>query len=85
LLTSEQPAKPAVTNPPATSSQPSEKEGTEDANQPGAVADDSADVLALCRLITRILMRILHEHNDHVLQNLFPRRPQDTPQRRNTL
>jgi hypothetical protein len=85
LLTSEQPAKPAVTNPPATSSFTSEQEGTEDAQHPSAVAETSADVLALCRLITRILMRILHEHNDQVLQKLFLDAYPRQSQRRNTL
>jgi hypothetical protein len=84
LLTSEQPAKPAVAHPPADASGPSKSERTEDAKYPAVSQDDSADVLALCRLVTRILMRILHEHNDHVLQKLFPRQSKDTPQRRNT-
>jgi hypothetical protein len=85
LVTSEQPAKTAVTNPPATSSDPSEKVWTDDTKHQGVLADDSADVLALCRLITRILMRILHEHNDQVLQNLFIDESPRHPQRRNTL
>ncbi len=78
MLTSEQPALQAGANTLATSSVPHEKERTDNAKHLDATVDDSDDVLALCRLITRILMRILREHNDQVLQNLFTIRPQDT-------